>query len=377
MTESVDFVVVGAGMAGASIAYELSQLGASVIVLEAEAHAAYHTTGRSAAFYMVGYGNDVVRGITLSSEAFYGNPPEDFCEHPLLGPLGAMYLAKPLQLPQLQDVYQRVSQCLDNVELVDEAFVYDKLPELKPGVAAGFWEPNSREIDVAALLGGYIKLATRAGVTFVYNARVSSLERIGDSWIISSEGREFCARNIVNASGAWADKLANLAGAVPLGMEPKKRTVCVAKTPEGVDVSRWPLTIDIDETFYFKPESGNILITPADEIPSEPVDAYAEDIDVALGIARFEEAMDVKITTVKRQWAGLRTFVADRSPVVGYDSQVAGFFWLAGQGGYGIQMAPALAKLAAALAVGRSVPDFMVKFGVTSESVSPARYQND
>ncbi len=375
MTQCVDFIVVGSGMAGASIAYELSERGATVTVLEAEECAGYHTTGRSAAFYMVGYGNDVVRGITLSSEDFYNNPPVGFCDYPLLKPLGAMYIAKPEQLPQLKDVHHHVSQVLENVALVDEAFVYDKVPELKTGVEAGFWEPNSREIDVASLLEGYIKFAKRSGATFVYNAGVTGLKRDAEQWRVKTAKGEFFGKNVVNAAGAWGDKLCAMAGAQPVGLEPKKRTVCIAKAPENLDVHRWPLTIDIDESFYFKPESGNILITPADEIPSEPMDVYADDIDVATGVARFEDAMDVKVTTLKRQWAGLRTFVPDRSPVVGYDTSVKGFFWLAGQGGYGIQMAPALAKLAASLALGGGVPTFMKKHGVNAGAVSPARYQ--
>jgi len=372
-----DFAVIGAGMAGASMAYELSSRGASVVVLEAEAHAAYHTTGRSAAFYMVGYGNSTVRAVTVASKTFYDHPPEGFCDHPLLKPLGALYIAKSSQQAQLQQVYQGVSSLLEGVALVDAPFVLEKVPQLRKSyVDAGFWEPSAKEIDVAALLQGYIKLAKRQHTQFVFNARVNSLCKKGDVWTISTDSGEFTAKKIVNAAGAWADKLAKLAGAKPVGLIPKKRTVCVAQPEVAIDVSSWPLTIDIDERFYFKPENGNILITPADETPVEPMDAFPDELDVAIGIERFQEAMDVKIKRVVRQWAGLRSFVDDKSPVVGFDSFVPGFFWLAGQGGYGIQMAPALAKIAASLALGGAIPQALIELGVDASLIGPQRYQS-
>ena len=370
----VDFAVIGSGIAGASVAFELSASGASVIVLEAEDHPGYHTTGRSAAFYMAAYGNDVVRAITLASKSFYQSPPAGFCEVPLLRPCGAMYIAREEQLPQLHALYQRVSRLLDNVEIVDKAFVLSKVPELKSDyVAAGFWEPTSMEIDVAALLEGYIKFAKRQGVEFVFNAQVKSLQFSREHWVIGSSAGQYQAKHIINAAGAWGDVIAGLAGARSVGLVPKRRTVCIVKSPDNIDVRGWPLTLDIDEKFYFKPDGGNILITPGDETPMEPMDAYPEEIDIALGVERFQQAVGIKVNRVLRTWAGLRTFVKDKSPVVGFDSKVPQFFWLVGQGGYGIQMAPALSKIAASLAINRGIPQFDTAMRVTADSISPAR----
>jgi len=324
---------------------------------------------------MVGYGNAVVRGITISSYDFHQNPPEGFSESPILKPLGAMYIAKNNQRPQLEKKYQQVSKVLDNVELVDSTFVYKRVPQLRENhVDAGFWEPNSKEIDVAVLLQGYMKGAKHQGTRFIFNARVEKIER-KSAWQLTTDKGDFSALNIVNAAGAWADKVAHMAGAKAVGLVPKRRTVCVAKPPKDVAVTDWPLTIDIDETFYFKPECGNILITPADETPMEPQDVYPEDMDVATGIERFQKAMNIEIKTVVRKWAGLRSFVPDKSPVVGFDTNIDGFFWLAGQGGYGIQMAPALAKIAASLAMENTIPEQFTRLGVNEALISPKRYQ--
>lgn len=340
---------MGCGIAGASLAYELSQTGASVIVLEAEPYAAYHTTGRSAAFYMEAYGNETVREITQASRHFFDQPPAGFSDVPLLTPCGALYLARKDQHAQLERLYQQVSQRIDGCKLVDQSFLHSKLPPLKiDNIESGFWEPHSMEIDVAALLEGYIRLAKKNNTQFHFNQTVQSLHFANEQWFINEK---YQAITLINAAGAWADDLAELAGANKQHLKPKKRTICIAKIAAKMDISLWPLTLDIDEQFYFKPEGQNLLITPADESPSFPHDVQAEEYDVALGIDRVQKVLDIEFTQVIRQWAGLRTFSADKSPVVGYDTRAVNFFWLAGQGGYGIQMAPALAKLAAQLAL--------------------------
>lgn len=342
-----DFAVVGCGMAGASIAYELSRSGASVIVLEAESYAAYHTTGRSSAFYMEAYGNDTVRNITQTSRSFFDKPPPHFSEAPLLSPSGALYLARKEQQPQLNALYNQIGKLITTAELVDLPFIKEKIPQIKSNVIQnGFWEPHSMEIDVAALLNGYITLAKKQNVQFKFNSAVKTLNFNNQQWTINNSTQ---ATTIINAAGAWAGPLAQLANTKAIDLIPKKRTVCVAKVPGNINVKNWPLTLDIDEKFYFKPEGNNLLITPADETPSYPHDAQAEELEVAQGIDRVQQVVDIEITQVKRKWAGLRTFSSDKSPVVGYDPHIDNFFWLAGQGGYGIQMAPALAKISTSL----------------------------
>ena len=374
----VDFAVIGAGMAGASIAYELSKQGASVIVLETEAHAAYHTTGRSAAFYSTAYGNDTVRKITLASYDFYQNPPTGFCEHPMLKDFGALYIANKHQLDSLHKLYHQVHPRVQNVELVERDFVLSKVPQLKSDyVNAGLWEPDSKEIDVATLLMGYIKSAKNHGCEFFFNRCVSSLSYKKNHWFIQADQQHYQAKNIINAAGAWSDKIAQLAGAKTVGLIPKQRNICIAKSPDDLEANRWPLVLDVDDTFYFKPDGGNILITPADEIPVEPIDAFPDDECIAVGIERFQQAMNVEIKHLIRKWAGLRSFVADRSPVVGPDPHVKGLFWLAGQGGYGIQMAPALARIGASLALDNRIPEDLESLGLELDSITPTRCYTD
>jgi len=371
-----DFAIIGCGMAGASLAYELSYLGKKVLVLESEAFPAYHTTGRSSAFYMEAYGNETVRKITQASRSFFDHPPENFANLPLLKPSGALYIASTTQQQKLHALYNELNQRIQGCELVDQSFIKEKLPLINTDkIVNGFWEPHSMEIDVAALLDGYIKLAKRNQVVFTFNNKIHTLLFEKSSWLINNN---FSASTIVNAAGAWADNIAQLAQAKPLGIIPKKRTVCIAKINKDINVKSWPLTLDIDEQFYFKPEGQNLLITPADEIATHAHDVQAGELEVALGLDRVQQVLDIEISQVLRQWAGLRTFSQDKAPVLGYDSQVTNFFWLAGQGGYGIQMAPALAKIAAQIAVSgathKNTIALFEKMKLSYTNISPGRF---
>jgi D-arginine dehydrogenase len=333
-----------------------------------EDYPAYHTTGRSAAFFMEAYGNESVRKITQASRAFFENPPENFSRAPLLNSCGALYLGQEGQEQKIKTTYNELKPLINDCQEVDQDFIKKKIPLINSKIISGFWEPNSKEINVASLMEGYIKLAKKNGVTFQQKEKVNSLEHKDSIWRIN---KKFQANMIVNAAGAWADQIGQLAGTQTLRLKPKKRNICIAKIDEQFgDVSTWPLCLDIDEKFYFKPSGEHLLITPADEISSNAHDAQADELQIALGIDRVQKVLDIEFTHLIRQWAGLRTFSEDRSPVVGFDPKVKNFFWIAGQGGYGIQMAPALAKLAAGI-----IEDSENTFAeIDTRALKPERY---
>ncbi len=340
--QSADIIVIGAGIAGASAAAELAS-GGSVLLLEMEAQPGYHATGRSAAYFAAAYGKRVVRALTACCEAFFRRPPDGFTNVELLHPRDCLFFGRPDQLPALQAMQ------VDNpdLEFLTVAEVRERLPLFKEGyLHSGLREPRGGDLDVDAILQGYLRLFRRRAGELLNSHTVSALDWNGVAWRVTAAGKQFEAPVVVNAAGAWVDQVARLAGLPPLGFRPLRRTALTVDPPEGVDVAAWPNMIDAEESFYFKPEAGRILISPADETPSEPCDAQAEDLDVAVGVDRFEQAMDMDIRRVHSRWAGLRTFAPDRLFVAGFDPRCEGLYWLAGQGGYGIQSAPALAQLA-------------------------------
>ncbi len=373
MAERADFLIIGAGIAGASMAYELSAEG-SVIVVEMEDQPGFHATGRSAAFFTELYGNAVMRGLTSASRAFLETPSAELFEGPLLSPRGLLYVAREDQRAALDAFYDEVRDS-GLVGRCDGAFAHAHAPLLAPDYAAlCVWEPGAREIDAAALLLGYLKGARRRRVEFVFRAQVDALSPAGDVWRVDAGGRSFEAKHVVNAAGAWAENIGRMAGAAPIALTPKRRTVCMLPKPDGLDEVEGAVVIDIDEEFYFKPDAGQVLLSPADETPMEPCDAYPDDMDIAVAVDRFERATGLTVKRMGRSWAGLRTFAADKTIVIGFDPIQPGFFWLGGQGGYGIQTAPAAARAAAALALGRALPDDVQRFGVTAKAISPTRF---
>lgn len=368
--QSCDFLVVGAGIAGASAAYELAA-GASVIVLEREEAPGYHTTGRSAAQFLESYGNEVIRAITRASRAFYDAPPEGFAEHTLLSPRPSVYLAREDQLDLLADFQKDAGA---DTAALTAAEVAELVPVVRPGyAAAGLIEENASDIDVHALHQGYLKGLRRRGGQVVTRAEMTALRRTGGLWQAETAKGAFAAPVLVNAAGAWADTLGRLAGAEPIGLQPKRRTAITFDGPEEADCRAWPLVADIAESFYFKPESGRLLASPGDETPMEPCDVQPEELDIAVTVDRIERATTLKVRRIAHKWAGLRSFVADKSLVIGFDESVEGLFWLAGQGGYGIQTAPAAARCAAALATGAGLPDDVEKLGLKAAAIAPAR----
>jgi len=371
MVERADFVVIGAGIAGASIACELSR-NASVVLVEREHQPGYHSTGRSAAVFTEIYGNAVIRALTVASGPFFANPGTGFSDYPLWSPRPLIMVAREDQISELEALYEQAVKLVPTLRIIDAAEVVKRAPALRPDyVKAGLLEENSRDLDVHAIHMGFLRGARSRGTRALQNADVRSVRRSRDGWTVETSAGDVCGQVLVNAAGAWADAIASLAGAAPIGLVPKRRTAFTFEPGQPVD--RWPTVIDISEAFYFKPDAGRLLGSPADETPSDPCDAQPEELDVAIAVDRIMQATTLDVRAIERKWAGLRSFVADKSPVVGFDDGVADFFWLAAQGGYGIQTSPALSRTAAALARREAMPSDVASLGVTEASLSPAR----
>ena len=367
-----DFIVIGAGMAGLSMAAELSRSG-RVAVIERETQPGYHSTGRSAALFSELYGNATIRGLTRGSRSFLFNPPAGFADHPLVSPRGTLYFAATDELASLDAL--ALSLGTDSKPLrLDAAETLSRLPVFKPGYLGGaLYEQGSVDIDVAALLQGYGALCHRQHVSLFFNNPVEAIVREGALWQVRSATTTLRAPVVVNAAGAWGDVIAQLAGVAAVGLVPKRRTAVTIDVPGGISAQHLPAAVHAAETFYFKPDAGRLLLSPADETPSDPCDAQPEEIDIAIAVDKFETASGSTVRRLHSRWAGLRSFVADKTPVVGFDDQVPGFFWLVGQGGYGIQTAPAMARAASALARHAPLPADLLAHGVSAEVLAPGR----
>jgi D-arginine dehydrogenase len=367
-----DFIVIGAGIAGASISAHLSGRG-RVLLLEGESQPGYHTTGRSAALFSTIYGNAPVRALTRASRDFLFQAPSDFSDVALVHARPTLFFATPDQLG-LVDGLRADDDVRAATRVCSAQDVAGQLPVFSPGyIGGGILEESSADIDVHALHQGYLKLARRLGATLANGRPVTALAREAGEWRVQAGDDEYRAAVVVNAAGAWGDEVGRLAGAAPLGLRPLRRTAMVIDAPGGARPDAWPAAIAIDESFYFRPEGGRLLLSPADETPSAPCDAQPEDIDVAIAVDHFERATGQAVPRVLRRWAGLRVFTQDRTPVAGFDPAVPGFFWFVGQGGYGIQMAEGLARAGAALALGDALPDALVAHGVNASDLLPTR----
>jgi D-arginine dehydrogenase len=371
-----DFLIIGSGIAGASAAAFLATR-ARVAVIEREGAHGYHTTGRSAALYSPLYGNAAFRALTVASREFLTSPPEGFAPHPVLTPRGVLYIASKSQLASLAAVADGAEGLGIDIRSVTVEEALALCPVLRPErLAAAVHEPDAKDIDVEGLHQGYLRMARAGGATIRVNAEAEAFERKDGVWTVRlASGELITTPVVIDAAGAWADVVAQRAGVEPIGLTPLRRTAFIIDPPEGGDVTRWPSVIDADEDFYFKPDAGRLLVSPADETPSEPCDAWAEDLTIAECVERMQEAADVPVRRILRSWAGLRTFAPDRSPVIGYDPRAEGFFWLAGQGGYGVQSSAAAGRTAAALALGEDVPEDVAALGLRAEDISPARFR--
>ena len=379
MSEAIwDVIVVGAGMAGASVGWQLAQAGRQVLVLERESQPGYHTTGRSAALFEEQYGPLQVQALTRASRAFYEQPPAGFTDYPILHPRGVMYVGTAAQKALIDAAYAEAVKHSPDAQRLDGDALRALVPVLNDSIVDGFVDDGARDIDVHALHQGFLRGMRQAGGQLWCNAEVSALALDGArrTWTVTlADGRTAQARTLVNAAGAWADHIGELAGARAMGLVPARRSAFTFPVPEGLDATHWPAVISADERFYFKPDAGQLLGSPANADATYPHDVQPEEEDIATGIWNIEQATTLSIRRPSHTWAGLRSFVADGEMVIGWDSHVPEFFWVAAQGGYGIQSAAGYSLLARNLLLAEPVDEQLLRQGVQTELLAPARLQ--
>ncbi|MFO2465116.1 FAD-binding oxidoreductase [Pseudomonas sp. 15FMM2] len=369
-----DYIIIGGGIAGASAGYWLSHH-ARVIVLERESMPGYHSTGRSAALYIAAYGTPQVRALTLGSRAFFDHPPGGFTEHPLLTPRAELLVDFIGDPDELQRQYLSAKALVAQTRLLDIEEAMAMMPILRrEKVHGAIYDPTVCDIDTDALYQGYLRGIRRNGGVIHTDHEVQKLSRDPEGqWQVRTSQQRFSAPVIINAAGAWADHVGELAGARKIGLQPKRRSAFVFAPPAGLDIHGWPELAALDGSFYMKPDAGMFLGSPANADPVEPHDVQPEELDIAMGIYQIEEATTLTIRRPARTWAGLRSFVSDGDLVCGFDPQVEGLFWVAAQGGYGIQTSPAMGQASAALVRGEPIPDALADFGLTEALLSPKR----
>ena len=369
-----EIAVIGAGMAGASAAAALALAGRRVVLLEREDAPAYHSSGRSAALFSETYGNAVVRALSVASRAFLSAPPAGLSEHPVLTPRGALHVGLAGDEERLATLAAEGRALVPSVRGLSGDEARALVPVLREVVAGAVFEPDARDIDTNGLIQGYLRMLRAAGGRVLLRAGVEGVARAASGWRLATRAGEVRAEIVLDAAGAWADEVAALAGLSPLGIAPKRRTAFLVPAPEGTESRHWPLVVSVRDDVYFKPDAGLLLCSPADETPSEPVDAQPDEFDIAVAVERLQAIADIPVRRIQRSWAGLRSFAPDRTPVVGFDPRAEGFFWLAGQGGYGFQTAPALAALTVALIGGRGVPPELADRGIATGDLAPDRF---
>ena len=359
MENHFDIIVIGAGIAGASVASHLAWQ-RRVCVLEMEDRPGYHTTGRSAAAYEPNYGPAPMLAFARASRAFFHNPPQGFTDAPLIMPRGSLIFESEGQ----QAATALLLEVSIGLNEISEKQALGLYPILRKGYAKRiFHDDSTGDLDVDLIHRGFLKQFKAAGGTLITKAGVNSIKRENNNWFITTPKGEFTAPIIVDAAGAWGDVIANMAGVQSVGLVPKRRSIGVV--PINVNgFESWPLVTDVDETWYSKPQSGKLLVSSADETPVEPHDAYADDMAIAEGIENLMKATTLEVTHLDHSWGGLRSFVDDHCPVVGFDPSTEGFFWLVGQGGYGIQTSPALSRTAAAMLLHQPMPDDVLAAGL-------------
>lgn len=355
-----DFIIIGAGIAGASVAYELSKHG-KVIVLERESQPGYHTTGRSAAVLETTYGqgDPAIYALTKTSSLFLENPPSGFTDAELLNWRGELYIAPKDDRDKVIERYEKLIKMTDDVKLVDREEIRKIVPIINDnyGDLGLYLENELADIDVHALHEGYMKGAKTRGTEFINKAEVLRISKLNEIWSIETNVGSYSAPIIVNAAGSWVDEIAKKANVQEIGIRPQRRTMIVVDAPDGInDIDNWPMVVELVDTFYFKTDAGKIIISPCDKTLSEPCDAQPEEIDVAYAAHYFQECTDIEIHKVEQKWAGLRNGTKDKYPALGFAPDADGFFWLAGQEGIGIMTSPAMSRIATSLIIGEEIP---------------------
>ena len=375
---NADFIVIGAGIAGASVAYELSKHG-KVIVLEREAHPGYHTTGRSAAVFETTYGqgDPAIYALTKTSGVFLENPPLGFTDVPLLNMRGELYIAPKDDREKVMERYQKLIKITDDVRLVEREEIRKIVPIINDNYSElGLYLENElADIDVHALHEGYMKGAKLRGTEFITNSEVIKIYREENRWIIDTTSEQYTAPIVVNAAGSWVDEIVKMAGVQEIGIRPLRRTMIVVDAPKRVsNIENWPMVVELVDTFYFKSDVGKIIISPCDTTLSEPCDAQPEEIDVAYAAHYFQECTDIEIRNVEQKWAGLRNGTKDKYPALGFAPDADGFFWLAGQEGIGIMTSPAMSRIAASMIIGEEIPQDIRDVGIDVSLIDVERF---
>ncbi len=374
--DTIDVCIIGGGMAGASVAFHLAPH-ARITLLERESHVGYHSTGRSAALYSPNYCTSLIQRLTLAGQPFLTSPPAGFTATPLLHDRGYLMIGRTAQLAARGQYEQEARAVGLDTRRLTIPQACELVPVLRPeAIDWALLDPSAWDLDVDSLLQGFLRGARANDASVLTSREAVTLTRDGDAWRITGSGCDFRAGIVVNAAGAWADEVARRAGVAPLGLVPHRRTAFIFEPPESVAVANWPMVADAEEQFYFKPDAGRLLGSLAEEVPSPPVDALPEDLDVAIAVDRIEQIIDFPVRRVLRSWTGLRVFGPDRDPVSGFDPDAPGFYWHAGLGGVGIQTAAGLGAFAAAMIRSEALPAALTERGVSAGQLAPERLRS-
>ncbi|MGF6176111.1 NAD(P)/FAD-dependent oxidoreductase [Ensifer sp. 4252] len=367
-TSSPKVIVIGGGIAGLSVAAAVQQW-ASVTLIEREVHLGYHASGRSAALFAETYGNAVVRALSVASRPAIVDG--GFAEHVR----GALHFGGCDDDAMVDELAQKYQALVPSVRRLSAEEVHRLIPVIRTDTTCGgVYEPGALDIDTGKMVHACAASLKALGGTVVSGEEVLEISRVSGRFQVVTSAGSYEGDMVVNAAGAWVDVIAERAGLARLGFSPKRRTAFMFDPPPGRDARQWPLAVDLHERFYFKPDAGKLIGSLADETDSPPCDAYPEDIDVAIAVDRIEQATELRIGRPQRPWAGLRTFSPDRTPVVGFDPRLPGFFWLGGQGGYGFQVSLTLARIASALLRDAAMPQDVADLGVEFDAVAPVRF---